>query len=158
AACEPEVVAVADLIRAMGGDIEGAGTPRIVIKGREQLGGAKVRVIGDRIEAGTYLLAAAATGGKVTASGINPAFFGRFLETLDQMGLSVEASADAITVSRGGAEIKPVRIATNPFPEVATDLQAPLMAALCIASGESVIEENVFEGRFGHVSELCRMG
>jgi UDP-N-acetylglucosamine 1-carboxyvinyltransferase len=158
AACEPEVVAVADLIRAMGGDIEGAGTPHIVIQGKESLGGAKVKIIGDRIEAGTYLLSAAATNGKVTARGINPAYFGKFLDVLDEMGLSVHTDADSVTVSRGGADIRPVRVSTNPFPEVATDLQAPLMAALCLASGESVIEENIFEGRFGHVSELCRMG
>jgi len=157
AAKEPEVVALADLINKMGGDVEGAGTETIAIHGKEQLGGAKVHLIGDRVEAGTYLLAGVATGGEVRAEGINPDFFGEFLSILDQMGVEVERGLDWIS-ARAKQPLKAVNVSTGPFPQFATDLQAPLMAALCIARGTSSIEENVFEGRYGHVSELCRMG
>ncbi len=157
AAKEPEVSALAAMITAMGGDIEGAGTSTIVIRGKEQLGGAKIRILGDRIEAGTYLLACAASGGAVRVEGIDPSHFGAFLETLSAIGVDVEQGADFVGVKSRGA-IRPVKVATAPFPGVATDLQAPLMAALTLAEGTSVIEENIFEGRFGHASELCRMG
>jgi len=148
---------VADLINAMGGSVEGAGSDQIVIQGREELGGASITVIGDRIEAATYLLAAAATGGAVCASGINPEFFGTFLPLLAELGLTVETTADSVTVAARG-RLRPVQVATGPFPLFATDIQAPLMATLCVAAGVSTIDENIFEGRFGHVSELCRMG
>ncbi len=157
AAREPEVVALAGLLSQMGADIEGAGSPTIVVHGKPELGGASVRLIGDRIEAGTYLLAAAATGGSVKAEGIAPEFLGLFLDVLAAMGLTVDTGEDYVSVSSNG-RLRPVEFSTNPFPGVATDLQAPLMAALCLANGESKIEEGVFEGRFSHVSELCRMG
>lgn len=157
AAREPEIVAVADFINAMGGDVEGAGTDTVRIGGQEELGGAHVDVIGDRIEAATYLLAAAATGGEVTATGIDPRFFGEFTGYLGELGLGVDLGADRVTV-RSVGRLRPVAVATGPFPLFATDIQAPLMAALCVADGTSTIEENIFEGRFGHVSELCRMG
>ena len=157
AAREPEVVALADLINKMGGEIEGAGTSTVVIRGKEELGGASVSIIGDRIEAGTYVLAAAATGGHVRVDGIDPAFFGRFLEFLDALGLKVATGPDFIEVFRGSG-LKSVDISTAPFPGFATDLQAPAMAVLCLADGTSTVEENIFEGRFGHASELCRMG
>jgi UDP-N-acetylglucosamine 1-carboxyvinyltransferase len=157
AAREPEIVAVADFINAMGGDIEGAGTDAIVIRGKEELSGAHVDIIGDRIEAATYLLAGAATGGEVCARGIDPHFFGEFLEYLDALGLQVELGRDWIGVKSVGP-LRPVNASTGPFPRFATDIQAPLMAALCVAEGASTIEENIFEGRYGHVSELCRMG
>lgn len=157
AAREPEVIALADMINQMGGDVEGAGTSRIVVRGKEELGGCAVKLIGDRIEAGTYLLTACAAGGSVRAQGVNPSHFGKFLGVLEQLGVSVEAGDNYVTVKRDGP-LKPVQVTTGPFPELATDLQAPLMAALALASGVSSIEETVFEGRFGHVSELCRMG
>lgn len=157
AAREPEVEALASMINSMGGDIEGAGSSTIVVRGREDLGGCTVRLIGDRIEAGTYVLAAAATRGRVRATGVNPAHFGTFLEMLDAMKLGVETGPDWIEVAYRGA-LHPINAATGPFPLFATDLQAPTMAALCLADGVSTIEENIFEGRFGHVSELCRMG
>lgn len=157
AAKEPEIVALADLINAMGGHVEGAGTSHLTIEGREQLGGAEVTLLGDRIEAGTYLLAGAATGGSVRVEGIVPAHFGRFLDLLHEMNLTVETGADWVAVTSSGV-LHPVSVSTAPFPEVATDLQAPLMAALCLADGVSTIEENIFEGRFGHASELARMG
>jgi len=157
AACEPEIDALAQLLNRMGGDVEGIGTGQLVVRGKEDLGSAEVTVLGDRIEAGTYLLAAAVTGGEVRAQGIKPAFLGGFLPVLNEMGLSVETGDDFVTVKSRG-ELKSVSVATGPFPDFATDLQAPLMAALTLASGESTITENIFEGRFRHASELCRMG
>ena len=154
---EPEIVAVAECINKMGGSIEGAGTDTIIINGKSELGGATVSVIGDRIEAGTYLMAAAATKGSLTVEGIDPIYLGSFLEILDSMGLSVGTTENSITMNATKG-IKAVSVKTAPFPYFATDLQAPLMAALCVAEGESSIQESMFEGRFGHVSELCRMG
>ena len=157
AAREPEVVALADMINAMGGMVEGAGTSHIVIHGRDELGACDVQLIGDRIEAGTYLLLACAAGGSVRAQGVDPQHLGKFLDILEICGMSVTRGADFVQVART-ANFNPVQVITGPFPELATDLQAPLMAALCFATGTSSIEETVFEGRFGHVSELCRMG
>lgn len=157
AAREPEIVALTDMLISMGCEIEGAGTPTIVVRGREELRGSKVTLIGDRIEAGTYALAALASGGDVTLEGINPAFFGEFLDVLTRMGADVSTTPNSVRVALKG-RLKSVSVSTAPFPGFATDFQAPLMAALCVAEGESVIEEHVFEGRFGHVSELCRMG
>ncbi|MBN8550085.1 MAG: UDP-N-acetylglucosamine 1-carboxyvinyltransferase [Deltaproteobacteria bacterium] len=157
AAREPEVIALADMINRMGGEVIGAGSSNIEIHGKEELGGCEVTLIGDRIEAGTYLLAACASGGSLRADGVKPAHLGKFLDILTAMGVSVECGDNYVSVRRAGA-LKPVHVTTGPFPEFATDLQAPLMAALCFADGESSIEETVFEGRFGHVSELCRMG
>jgi len=157
AAREPEVVALASMLSAMGADIEGAGSDLIAISGAESLGGVTHNLIGDRIEAGTYLLAAAASAGEVTAQGIDPKFFGSFLEILDQMGIRVETTSNSISINAPD-RLRPVHLSTAPFPGLATDLQALLMAVLTLADGESTIEENVFEGRFGHVAELCRMG
>lgn len=157
AAREPEVVALAEMINLMGGSVEGAGTSTIAVQGKEVLNGAEFSLIGDRIEAGTYLLAAAVSGGKVTVRGINPEFLGSFIDILKDMGLKIECGQDSITVENYQG-MRAVTISTGPFPELATDLQAPLMAALCFADGTSKIEENIYEGRFGHVSELCRMG
>lgn len=157
AAREPEVVALAQMLVQMGANIEGAGTSRIVINGVERLKGATVAMIGDRIEAATYLLASVATGGSVTVKGINPAHLGAFLPALHHMGVNVREAPNEVSVSSAG-RLKPANLSTGPFPEFATDIQAQLMAALSVAEGESKIEETIFEGRFGHVSELCRMG
>lgn len=154
---EPEIVALANYLNGMGADIQGAGSSVLEIKGRKELGGTSARLIGDRIEAGTYLLAAAITGGTITVEGIDPLFFGTFLGILTDMGVEVACGDSSITV-RAPSRLKAVNIRTGPFPELATDLQAPLMAALTVADGTSTIEETVYEGRFGHVSELCRMG
>jgi UDP-N-acetylglucosamine 1-carboxyvinyltransferase len=154
---EPEVVALAQFLNGMGADIQGAGGEILEIRGRSELGGTTAACIGDRIEAGTYLLAAAITGGSVTVSGIEPLFFGSFLDMLREMGLTVTTVADSVTVATNG-RMKAISAKTGPFPEFATDLQAPLMAALTLAEGVSTIEETVYEGRFGHASELCRMG
>lgn len=157
AAREPEVVALAQLINSMGGDVEAAGESTIVIRGREELGAARVRLIGDRVEAATYILAAVATRGVINLHGINPQHLGALNEILLKMGAKVIANADGLSIDASKA-VNPVQVATGPFPELATDFQALLMAALTLAEGESRIEENIFEGRFGHVSELCRMG
>lgn len=157
AAREPEVIALAGMLAQMGADIEGAGTSTIAVTGREELGGASVRVTGDRIEAGTFALACAVTRGSLRIEGIEVSHLGAFRNTLEEAGVSVESAEDCVVVSCSG-RLSPCRISTSPFPGFATDMQAPCMAALCIAEGESIIEEHVFEGRFGHVSELWRMG
>lgn len=157
AAREPEIVALCEMLSGMGAKVEGAGTSRIAIEGQEYLSGARVDLIGDRIEAGTYLLAAAITGGDVRVDGIRPEFLGEFCDVLANMGLTVSTGDNWIAVKSNG-RIRPIKVKTAPFPLFATDLQAPLMAALTLADGVSIIEEHVFEGRFGHVSELCRLG
>jgi UDP-N-acetylglucosamine 1-carboxyvinyltransferase len=157
AAKEPEVVALANYLNGMGADIQGAGGSVIEITGRSELGGTSATLIGDRIEAGTYLLAGAITGGEVTVEGIDPLYFGSFLDILREMELSVSCGEDFVKVKSNG-RLKGVHVKTGPFPELATDLQAPLMAALTVAEGTSTIEETVYEGRFGHASELARMG
>lgn len=157
AAREPEVIALAHMLTTMGTEIEGAGQDTIVIRGRESLGGAKLRMIGDRIEAGTYLLAAAVSRGSIEVEGIDPSFLHSFLNILEEMGLSITRGENTISVANKNG-MRGVKVSTAPFPGLATDLQAPLMAALCFAEGASTIEEHVYEGRFGHVSELCRMG
>jgi UDP-N-acetylglucosamine 1-carboxyvinyltransferase len=154
---EPEVIALANFLNGMGADIQGAGGDVIEIRGRSELGGVTANLIGDRIEAGTYLLAGAITGGEVTVEGVDPLFFGSFLDILHEMGLSVSVGPDSVTVKANG-RLKAVDVKTAPFPGFATDLQAPLMAALTVADGRSTIEEGIYEGRFGHASELARMG
>ncbi len=157
AAREPEVVALAEFLSLMGADIEGAGESELVIRGTTELVGAEIKLIGDRIEAATYLLAVAACQGEAEVRGFNPAHLGKFSDILVDMGLTLQQSEQGLKL-RAERALKAVKVASGPFPEFATDIQAPLMAALTLAEGESQIEENVFEGRFSHVSELCRMG
>lgn len=157
AACEPEVVALADVLNKMGARVEGAGTSDIEITGVRELAGLETELIGDRIEAATYLLCGAACGGKVRVAGFTPSHLGSFLDTLREMGCVLLIGEDYIELTQSGP-LKAVRIETGPFPGFATDIQAPLMAALTLAKGKSEIVENIYEGRFGHVSELCRMG
>lgn len=154
---EPEVVALAQMLAQMGAQISGAGSSEIIVHGQEDLGAAKVNLIGDRIEAGTYLLAGLASGGDVTVDNIDPLFLGAFLDVLNDLGAVIECSGHSVRAAYRG-RLKPLKVVTGPFPELATDLQAPLMAALTMADGVSTIEEHIFEGRYGHVSELCRMG
>jgi UDP-N-acetylglucosamine 1-carboxyvinyltransferase len=113
--------------------------------------------LGDRIEAATYALAAVATGGDILINGFEPAHFGAFNQILQELGAETQLIENGLRVAapRG---IRPVSVVTAPFPKFATDMQAPLVAALCLASGESRVEETMFEGRFAHVAELCRMG
>lgn len=157
AAREPEIVALAEMLNSMGAEIEGAGTSEINIQGARELHGVEVNLVGDRIAAGTYLLAGVASRGAVTVKGCRPEDLTSFCQTLERIGVRVERYPDGICVQASGV-LNPVRVATQPHPGFPTDLQAPLMAALATVSGESTIEESVFEGRFGHVAELGRMG
>ncbi len=157
AAREPEVVALADFITRLGAKVEGAGTSDVIIFGEEKLGGAHLALIGDRIEAATYALAALATGGCIQIDGFNAQYFGEFLEILDNLGAKVTVGNDFVQVLAQG-RIKALHVQTGPFPHFATDMHPVLMAAMTLADGESSITENIFEGRFGHVAELSRFG
>jgi UDP-N-acetylglucosamine 1-carboxyvinyltransferase len=160
AAREPEIVALCEMLRAMGAGLEGEGSSTIRIEGRQELGGLECTLPGDRIEAATYLLAGVSTRSPLTVRGFNPEHLGGFLAVLDEMGVTTESISGAngsITLSFK-SDLRPVSVRTEPFPGFATDIQAPLIAALTTILGESVVEENIFEGRFGHASELSRMG
>jgi UDP-N-acetylglucosamine 1-carboxyvinyltransferase len=157
AAREPEVSDLARLLSAMGARIQGAGTERIEIEGVPELGGARHRVIPDRIEAGTLLVAAAITGGDVTVSGAEPRHMSAMLAKLEQAGSAVTVTGDRIRC-QGPAKPKAVDLITNPFPGFPTDMQAQFMAMLGLADGISKITETIFENRFMHVAELARLG
>jgi UDP-N-acetylglucosamine 1-carboxyvinyltransferase len=156
-AAEPEVGDLAALLSAMGAKIEGAGGPVIEVEGAAELGGADHRVIPDRIEAGTYLVAAAMTGGAVRVEGARPADLAPLTEKLAAAGLALDEEPEALTV-RGNGELAPVDVDTAPHPGFPTDLQAQFMALMTRARGVSTIRELVFENRFQHAPELARMG
>ena len=158
AAREPEIVDLADCLRKMGAQIEGDGTSTITIQGVDRLGGATHAVVTDRIELGTYMLAPAFTGGEVTCLGGRLDLVGAFVEKLYLAGLDVVETPKGLTVKRVGDRVKAVNVTTEPFPGFPTDLQAQMMAMLCIADGTSVLEEKIFENRFMHAPELIRMG
>lgn len=158
AACEPEVANLADCINAMGGQIEGAGTPTITISGVDALGGARHAVIPDRIETGTYAMAAAMTGGDVLLAGARSDLLQNALDVVAQTGAEVKNEADGIRITRGDDPIQPVDVSTAPFPGFPTDLQAQLMGLMTMAQGRSRITETIFENRFMHVQELARLG
>ena len=157
AACEPEVVNLAEALRRMGADVRGAGSPRLVIEGVPRLEPAVHDIIPDRIEAGTFLVAGAITGGDVTVDGCQPEHLTALLERLRGIGAGVEVGADWVRVS-GVERARPIDIVTAPYPGFATDMQAQMMALLTRAEGRSVISETVFENRYMHAAELCRMG
>ena len=158
AACEPEIVDLADCLVAMGADIEGAGTPRIVVRGVERLHGGSHRVVADRIETGTFLVAAAMTGGRVTATHARPETLQAVIDTLRRAGADVSTGLDWITVDMGGRRPTAVDIVTAPHPGFPTDMQAQFMAMNCIADGVGTIDETIFENRFMHAQELMRLG
>ncbi len=158
AACEPEILDVADCLNKMGARIAGAGTPRIVVEGVPRLNGARHTVLPDRIETGTYAMAVAMTGGDVQLSGARPELLQAALDVLAEAGASITVNNDGIRVTRNGAGIKAVNVATAPFPGFPTDLQAQLMALMTRAEGSSRITETIFENRFMHVQELARFG
>jgi UDP-N-acetylglucosamine 1-carboxyvinyltransferase len=158
AACEPEITDVAACLNKMGASVSGAGTPRIVIEGVERLHGARHTVLPDRIEAGTYAMAVAMTGGDVQLTGARPELLQAALDVLRQAGAEISVNSEGIRVTRNGAGIKPVTVATAPFPGFPTDLQAQLMALMVQAEGASEITETIFENRFMHVQELARFG
>jgi len=157
AACEPEVADLAELLNAMGGQVEGAGTRTITIHGVPALGGASHRTIPDRIETGTFAIASAITGGDVAVHGCRPVDLEAVLVKLEETGTRIETSAERLQVSSSGRP-RPVDVRTQPFPGFATDMQAQIMALMTVAEGRSVITESVFENRFMHVNELLRMG
>lgn len=157
AACEPEVVELAQVLSAMGAEIVGAGTSTIRINGRERLHGIDHEIEGDRIEAATFLCATAATGGRVTVRGISREKLSGVVDVLEAAGCSILSGDNCVTLT-AATRLRPVEFATNPFPGVATDAQPLLMAALTRAEGSSRLEETVFENRFGHVAEFRRFG
>ncbi|ESX83608.1 MULTISPECIES: UDP-N-acetylglucosamine 1-carboxyvinyltransferase [unclassified Mesorhizobium] len=158
AACEPEIVNLAECLNAMGAKISGAGTPTITIDGVESLSGARVRVIPDRIETGTYAMAVAMTGGDVVLEGARPELLQTALDVIAQTGTEITPTNSGIRVKRNGAGISPVDVTTAPFPAFPTDLQAQFMGLMTMAKGKSRITETIFENRFMHVQELARLG
>ena len=158
AAREPEVVDLARCLNSMGAQIEGAGTDRIVIEGVAELGGASHEVLPDRIETGTYLVAAAMTGGRVRLRRTEPQLLDAVLAKLHECGAEIEFDADSVTLDMQGRRPRAVNVQTSPFPGFPTDMQAQFTAMNCIAEGNGTITENVFENRFMHVQELQRMG
>ena len=158
AAMEPEVTDLAECLNALGAKIEGAGTSRIVIHGVERLGGGRHSVVPDRIETGTFLVAAAMTGGKVTARNARPDTLEAVLDKLTEAGAKIETTADSITLDMQGKRPKAVSLTTAPYPAFPTDMQAQFMALNCVADGVGVINETIFENRFMHVNELLRLG
>ncbi len=157
AAREPEIVDLADFLRKCGAIIEGAGEDKIRVVGVHRLTGVEHTVIPDRIVAGTLLIAAAATKGNIALHHTRPEHLGSLLGKLREAGVQVEVDHDIITVEHVG-QLHAVNLRTAPHPGFPTDLQAPMMALLTVANGASIIREDVFEARFKHVNELCRMG
>ncbi|NOT69980.1 MAG: UDP-N-acetylglucosamine 1-carboxyvinyltransferase [Hyphomicrobium sp.] len=158
AAREPEISDVAECLVKMGVQIEGIGTSTLRIQGRDRLDGAIHSVVPDRIEAGTFAFAVAATGGDVLLEGARAVHLKNALDVLAQTGATVTETDKGIRVVRNGGSIQPVDVETQPFPGFPTDLQAQLMALLTRAAGTSVIRETIFENRFMHVQELARLG
>src|SRR5215472_6754993 len=157
AACEPEVVDLANFLNSMGAKITGAGSPTVTITGVKELHGTDHEVIPDRIEAATYAIAAAVTNGKVLLRGARADHMHAVLDKLRAAGLKIEHSADGISVRRNG-QLKPVDITTLPYSGFPTDAQAQMMALMALTPGISIITERIFESRFMHVSELARLG
>ncbi len=157
AACEPEIVDLIDFLTAMGARIHGAGSPTLTVTGVTALGGATHEVIPDRIEAGTFAVAAVASGGSVTLNGARADHLGAVLDKLQEAGGRISRNHGSLTVSAGSA-VHPVEITTMPYSGFPTDMQAQFMALACLAQGTSIITERIFESRFMHASELMRLG
>ncbi|MBM3792317.1 MAG: UDP-N-acetylglucosamine 1-carboxyvinyltransferase [Acidobacteria bacterium] len=158
AACEPEIVDLADLLRAMGAQIEGDGTRTIRVQGVERLHGCRHAVIPDRIEAGTFAVAAAVTGGRVEIGSCRPDHMTATLAQLERCGAQVQIIDESTVRVCGGDSIRPADVTTYPYPGFATDMQAQYMALMTQADGAAVITETIFENRFMHAQELSRMG
>ena len=158
AAREPEIGDLARCLTAMGAQIEGAGTDTVRIEGVEALSGTTHRVLPDRIELGTFMMAPAMAGGELLLKGANGTLVKAVRATLDEAGVEIDDTAEGTRVRRRSDGITPVDVRTEPFPGFPTDLQAQMMALLSLANGESRIEETIFENRFMHVPELQRMG
>ena len=154
---EPEVVDLAALLTKMGAQIEGAGTHTIRIRGVEKLRGVRHRIIPDRIEAGTYIVAGALTGGDLMVTGCEPLHLGALLQKLEECGVAVRVNGESVRVM-GDAPLKCADVGTKEYPGFPTDMQAQYMALATQAEGTTVITENIFENRFMHALELVRMG
>jgi UDP-N-acetylglucosamine 1-carboxyvinyltransferase len=157
AAKEPHVVDVANFLNSMGANIKGAGTDVIRIIGVEELTGCTYSVIPDQIEAGTFMIAAAACGGELTINNVIPKHLESISAKLMEMGAEVYEGGDSVTVKAHG-RLKAVNIKTLPYPGFPTDVQQPMNALLCISKGKSIINESIWEARFKHVDELKKMG
>jgi UDP-N-acetylglucosamine 1-carboxyvinyltransferase len=158
AAREPEVVDLAKCLIAMGANIEGAGTDTITVEGVDSLAGTHYDVLPDRIESGTFLVAAAITGGKVKIKDTRPAMLESILEKLEEVGARLDVGEDWISLDMDGRRPKAISVRTSPYPAFPTDMQAQFTALNTVADGTGVISETVFENRFMHVHELQRMG
>ncbi len=158
AAMEPEIINLGDCLIKMGAKITGLGTRKIEVTGVDKLSGARHRVIPDRIEAGAYALAIAATCGKATLTGITFAELGALLPAMQEAGVKLSENKNGICVANTLERPLPCDIITAPYPGFATDLQAPFMGLMCYADGTSRIQETIFENRFMHVQELARLG
>lgn len=158
AAQEPEIIDLARFLNQLGAKIEGAGSSQITITGVERLGGGTYKVFPDRIETGTYLVAAAITSGKITTRATDPSLLGNVLDKLTEAGAIITTGEDWITLDMLGRRPKAVNISTAPYPGFSTDMQAQFLALNSIADGEGVITETIFENRFMHAQELKRMG
>lgn len=158
AAREPEVIDLANFLISMGAKIEGAGTSTIVIDGVDALGGGEYSILPDRIEAGTFLTAAALTRGKIKVTQVCPETLISLLEKLKEAGAEIQTGSDWITLDMQGKRPKAINVRTAPYPAFPTDMQAQLMALNTVAEGTATIVETIFENRFMHVQELRRMG
>ena len=154
---EPEVVDLAALLIKMGANIEGAGTSTMRIQGVEELHGARHRIIPDRIETGTFVIAAVLTGGDLTLTNCDPNHLGALIQKLEECGVSITASADSMRITNGH-QLTAADVDTEEFPGFPTDMQAQYMTLATQAQGTSIITENIFENRFMHAQELARMG
>ena len=158
AAREPEITDLGQCLMAMGAKVSGLGSKRIIIEGVPELGGTSHAVLPDRIETGTYAIAAAIAGGELELTGTREELIGALAELLRKTGSEVSATNRGIKIARNGARPNAVSVATEPFPGFPTDLQAQYMALMATAEGDAEIRESVFENRFMHVPELARMG
>jgi len=157
-ACEPEIVDLGNFLATLGADISGYGTPTIEINGVSKMSGGQHRIMPDRIEAGTYLIAAAATGGSIKLVDVDASTLGALLEKLQQAGAQITVGDDWVELDMHGRRPIAVDIETSPYPGFPTDMQAQFMALNSIAQGTSTIRENIFENRFMHVQEMNRLG
>ena len=158
AAREPEIVDLADCLNALGAKVTGAGSGQIVVEGVERLHGGRHHVLPDRIEAGTFLVAAAMTGGSITCTGARPDTMDAVLDKLAEAGARIDCDGDRIALDMGAGRPRAVDISTAPHPGFPTDMQAQFMAMDCIAEGVGIVTETIFENRFMHVQELQRLG
>jgi len=158
AACEPDIVDLADMLKAMGANIEGAGTRYVEINGVKGLHPVEWTVIPDRIEAGTYLIAAAATSGTLTLTHCRTDHIGALLNKLGKTGVDVDSNLDSVSIDATDRKLKALDITTEVYPGFPTDLQAPWTVMMCMAVGDSIIKETIYPERFTHVQELLRLG